>query len=59
MAHEDLVKVVTPDWVTESIAAEARQKEEIYHPRLIEIPKPPSPPKPVSPPKTQPMEVVI
>ncbi|KAH3887645.1 PAX-interacting protein 1-like [Dreissena polymorpha] len=53
----DSIKVVTPDWVTESITKGEKLDETVYHPRWIVYPKPPSPPKPESPPKAiEPME---
>lgn len=54
--HEDTVKIVTPDWVTDCLNKGEKQDETIYHPRLVVYPKPPSPPKPETPPKPEPME---
>ncbi|XP_053384133.1 PAX-interacting protein 1-like [Mercenaria mercenaria] len=56
MKHEDSVKVVTPDWVSDCLDKGEKQDENLYHPRLVVCPKPPSPPKPESPPKQEPME---
>lgn len=57
LEHEDTLKVVTPDWVTDSIERNTVQDEKVYHPRLIVYPKPESPPKPETPPKHEAMEV--
>ncbi|KAL3842634.1 hypothetical protein ACJMK2_020625, partial [Sinanodonta woodiana] len=46
MKHKDKIKIVTPDWILDSIEKREKQDETIYHPRLVFIPKPPSPPKP-------------
>ncbi|KAK6973828.1 PAX-interacting protein 1 [Biomphalaria glabrata] len=44
--HKDTIKIVTPDWIVDSVAKSERQNEEIYHPKLLQFPKPqpPSPP---------------
>ncbi|CAG5135482.1 unnamed protein product, partial [Candidula unifasciata] len=44
--HTEKVHIVTPDWVTDTIAKNERQDEEIYHPHLVEYPKP-KPPTPL------------
>ena len=59
MEHEDTLKIVTPDWVTDCIEKNTVQDEKIYHPRLIVYPKPASPPKPETPPKHEAMEVSV
>lgn len=43
--HTDKIHIVTPDWVTDTIAKNERQEEEIYNPLLVEYPKP-KPPSP-------------
>ncbi|KAK3581462.1 hypothetical protein CHS0354_031786 [Potamilus streckersoni] len=53
LKHKDKIKIVTPDWVSDSIEKREKQDETIYHPRLVFIPKPPSPLKP----EPEPMEV--
>ena len=52
------LKIVTSDWVTDSIKKEEKLDETIYHPELVEYPKPqpPTPPPPEVPPP-EPMEV--
>ncbi|GFN96195.1 pax-interacting protein 1 [Plakobranchus ocellatus] len=42
-AHADSIKTVTPDWVGDSVAKRYKQNEEIYHPDLVEYPKPKAP----------------
>ena len=59
LKHEETLKIVTPDWVTDSINKGDKHDETLYHPRLIVYPKPPSPPKPETPPKPEPMEVNV
>lgn len=49
MKHEGQVKIVTPDWVTDSVEKGCLQEEQIYHPTLIVYP-PPDPPTPPTPP---------
>ncbi|UYV61255.1 PAXIP1 [Cordylochernes scorpioides] len=43
------VKVVTPDWVADSVRNKSRCDEDLYHPRLLILPKPPPPPEPPKP----------
>lgn len=62
MKHEEKIKIVTPDWVTDSIEKETKISEAIYHPNLIvyPIPEPPTPPTPPPEEKVQtpqPMEI--
>ncbi|WAR02724.1 PAXI1-like protein [Mya arenaria] len=57
LKHEDTIKMVTPDWVSESVGKGGKQDEAIYHPKLVVYPKPPSPPKPELPPKQEQMEI--
>ncbi|KAL4225104.1 PAX-interacting protein 1 [Mactra antiquata] len=57
LKHEDSIKIVTPDWVSDCVTKGTKEDETIYHPRLVVYPKPPSPPKPETPPKPEPMEV--
>ena len=58
MQHGDSVKVVTPDWVTDSVTNKQLMEEIIYHPKLITPPKPETPPRPELPPITEvPMQV--
>ncbi|CAL1541165.1 unnamed protein product [Lymnaea stagnalis] len=42
----DKIKIVTPDWITDSITKSELQNEEIYHPRLLQYPKPQAPTPP-------------
>ncbi|KAH9518689.1 PAX-interacting protein 1 [Bulinus truncatus] len=46
--HEDKIKIVTPDWIVDSISRSEIQNEEIYHPKLLFVPKPQLPPSPPS-----------
>lgn len=57
LKREDTVKIVTPDWVADSVGKGERLDESTYHPRLIVYPKPPSPPRPFSPLKQEPAEL--
>ena len=59
LEHPDLIKIVTPDWVTDCVQKTGRQDEKIYHPRLVVYPKPESPPKPETPQKLDAMEVNV
>ncbi|KAL5006232.1 hypothetical protein ScPMuIL_015038 [Solemya velum] len=36
------IKIVTPDWITDSITKQSKQDEAIYHPTLLVYPKPES-----------------
>ncbi|XP_046580805.1 PAX-interacting protein 1-like [Haliotis rubra] len=49
MKRAEKIKIVCPDWITDSIQEKKKVDESIYHPRLIEYPKPESPPKPKTP----------
>lgn len=49
MKHEGQIKIVTPDWINDSIEKGSPLEEEIYHPTLIVYP-PPDPPTPPTPP---------
>ncbi|OWF43255.1 PAX-interacting protein 1-like isoform X1 [Mizuhopecten yessoensis] len=49
--HVDHVKIVTPDWVTDSISKGEKLDEMIYDPELIEYPRPKSPTPPPPPPR--------
>ncbi|RUS89229.1 hypothetical protein EGW08_003039 [Elysia chlorotica] len=42
-AHSDKVKIVTPDWVSVCVVKKEKQDEDLYHPELVEYPKPRSP----------------
>ncbi|XP_035826554.1 PAX-interacting protein 1 [Aplysia californica] len=44
--HSEKVKIVTPDWVVDSITKGEREDETLFHPRLIEYPKPEPEPEP-------------
>lgn len=62
LKHEEKIKIVTPDWVIDSIEKETKISEAIYHPNLIvyPIPEPPTPPTPPPEEKVQtpqPMEI--
>ena len=61
MKYPDKIKIVTPDWVTESLSKKAKQDESIYHPRLIVHPEPEPVPPPTStktPETTEPMDII-
>lgn len=47
------LRVVSPDWVVDSVRGKSPCDEELYHPRLLLVPKAPSPPA-VAPQTTQP-----
>ncbi|KAL8572757.1 hypothetical protein ACOMHN_030339 [Nucella lapillus] len=53
MQHSDLVKVVTPDWFTDSIRHKEQVEESVYHPRLLLRPKPDTPPRLQMPPVSE------
>lgn len=53
----EAIKIVTPDWVTDSIVKGSRIDEILYHPRLIEYPKP-DPPTPPPPQVEEPMDTL-
>lgn len=40
LQRSEQIKIVTPDWITDTIAKNERQNEDIYHPLLVEYPKP-------------------
>lgn len=46
VCHEGSLRIVTPDWVVDSVRSRGRREESLYHPRLLNLPKPcsPSPP---------------
>lgn len=60
MKYPDKIKIVTPDWVTDSLSKKAKQDESIYHPRLIVHPEPEAvpPPNPTKTPEAEPMETI-
>merc|ERR1711915_814364 len=39
LKHEEKIRIVTPDWVTESVEDNERLEEVYYHPRLLKQPK--------------------
>ncbi|XP_064601096.1 LOW QUALITY PROTEIN: PAX-interacting protein 1-like [Liolophura sinensis] len=41
--REESIKIVTPDWVTESLKAGTKVEEAVYHPKLIQIQSRPVP----------------
>lgn len=50
MRHEGTLRIVTPDWVVDSVRSRGRCEEGLYHPCLLILPKPHSPtPPPVLP----------
>ncbi|XP_014665590.1 PREDICTED: PAX-interacting protein 1-like isoform X2 [Priapulus caudatus] len=55
MRHSDRVRIVMPDWVTDSTADRCLLDETLYHPRLA---RPPTPPKPPTPPPPLPQPTV-
>ncbi|XP_078332569.1 PAX-interacting protein 1-like isoform X2 [Crassostrea virginica] len=64
LKHEDIIKIVCPDWVTDSLEKKARQDESLYHPKLLRAPTdittPPSSPPPTTtstPPEPTPMDI--
>jgi hypothetical protein len=48
--HEGSLRIVTPDWVVDSVRSRGRCEEGLYHPRLLILPKPRSPTPPLAPP---------
>ncbi|KAJ9600715.1 hypothetical protein L9F63_026146, partial [Diploptera punctata] len=55
MRHEGSIRIVTPDWIVDSVRSRGRCEEGLYHPRLLILPKPrsPTPPPPPPPPSFQ------
>jgi hypothetical protein len=47
--HEGTLRIVTPDWVVDSVRSRGRCEEGLYHPRLLILPKPHSPTPPPAP----------
>ncbi|XP_077979185.1 PAX-interacting protein 1-like, partial [Glandiceps talaboti] len=56
LQHSDNIKVVMPDWISDSVSKKCKQDEGQYHPRLIIPPKPPTP-EPVPEPEPEPEPV--
>lgn len=64
LKHEATIKIVCPDWVTDTLEKKERQDESLYHPKLLKSPTdlatPPSTPPPginTTPPEPTPMDV--
>nr|XP_011440858.2 PAX-interacting protein 1 isoform X3 [Crassostrea gigas] len=64
LKHEATIKIVCPDWVTDTLEKKERQDESLYHPKLLKSPTdlatPPSTPPPAintTPPEPTPMDV--
>ncbi|CAM1327677.1 PAXIP1 (predicted) [Pycnogonum litorale] len=49
-AVEHNVKIVTPDWIVDSVKSKEKCDEELYHTRLLILPKSPTPSPPPAPP---------
>lgn len=64
LKHEATIKIVCPDWVTDTLEKKERQDESQYHPKLLKSPTdlatPPSTPQPAvnsTPPEPTPMDI--
>ena len=46
LQHSDAIKVVTPDWFTDTIKSRRRLEENVYDPKFILPPRRETPPRP-------------